>query len=126
MAYSVRDIINAIKENVSCTHLVLILNGKNYNSGFDVFRWKGSCNTPAVEFMKNDYPMNIEEEDILMKLENIHATRVIGYKGGEYTLDEDSTLFFTLDEADSGEYTAITSHEVIDDTIYFYLEPDCY
>lgn len=126
MAYSVRDIINAIKENVSCTHLVLILNGNAYNSGFDVFRWRGSYNTPAVEFMKNDYPMNIEEEDILMKLENIHATRVIGYKGGEYTLDEDSTLFFTLDKADSGEYTAITSHEVIDDTIYFYLEPDCY
>lgn len=126
MAYSVRDIINAIKENASCTHLVLILNGKNYNSGFDVFSWKGSCNTPAVEFMKNDYHMNIEEEDILMKLENIHATRVIGYRGGEYTLDEDSTLFFTLGKADSGECTAITSHEVIDDTIYFYLEPDCY
>lgn len=126
MAYSVKEIIDVIKENNSCTHLVLTLNGKEFTSEFDVFSWRGSYDMPAVEFMENDYPMNIEERNILMKLENIHETKVSGYKGGEFILDEDSILFFVLDESDSGDATAIVMHKVALDTIYFYLEPDCY
>ena len=126
MAYSVKEIIDVIKENNSCTYLVLTLNGKEFASEFDVFSWRGSYDMPAVEFMENDYPMNIEERNILMKLENIHGTKVRGYKGGEFILDEDSILFFVLDESDSGDATAIVMHEVDLDTIYFYLEPDCY
>ena len=126
MAYSVKKIIDVIKENDSCTHLSLILNGDEFTSGFDVFSWRGSYDMPAVEFMENDYHMNIEEGNILMKLENIHGTKVRGYKGGEFILDEDSILFFVLDESNSGDATAIVMHEVDLDTIYFYLEPDCY
>ena len=126
MAYSVKKIIDVIKENNSCTHLVLTLNGKEFTSGFDVFSWRSSYDMPAVKFMENDYHMNIEEGNILMKLENIQGTEVRGYKGGEFILDEDSILFFVLDESDSGDATAIVMHEVDLDTIYFYLEPDCY
>ena len=83
-------------------------------------------NLPAVEFNKSDFPINIGEIDVLNKLEGIHGTQVSGYRGGEYILDKDSPLFFTICASDSGDCVAITSHEIIDDTICFYLEPDCY
>lgn len=126
MAYSVRKIIDIIKENEDCTHLSLTLNGNEYYSEFYVFSWRGSYNLPAVEFNKSDFPINIGEIDVLNKLESIHGTQVSGYRGGEYILDKDSPLFFTICESDSGDCVAITSHEVINDTICFYLEPDCY
>ena len=95
-----------------------------YTSDFECFSWRGSYELPAVEAtLINNTGEGTPVEVALENLRECNGMGVIGYKGGDFVLSEDDTLFIVPSISDSGNCVGITS---IEDNGRIHIKADMY
>ena len=122
---TVLQILNRLKELEPTSKIRMFDTfGQMFTPASHVDSWRGSYDQPAVVVK----PINRIVEctsvgDFTEQLKECDGKDVIGYKGGNFTLSQLSTLFLVSEWEVSGDNTTI--REILDDG-YCILEPDSY
>jgi hypothetical protein len=91
-AMSTNDIIGKLEDlKVTCTNVIIDMNGSLHTSCFEADSWRGSYNLPAISYYQSSDGCSIDEA--IVNLKEIDGMDVTGYKGGDYTLNADDPLF---------------------------------
>ncbi len=122
---TVKEIILRLKELEPTTRIRMFdCFGQMFTLGKQVDSWRGSYDKPAIRvraFIQIDQCITADE--LIPILEECNGTQVVGWKGGDFTLDEDDTLFLVSDWGIAGDSTTIS--EVLDDG-YCRIKSDAY
>jgi hypothetical protein len=122
---TVNEIINRLEElNPKAKLRCFDQFGNMYTSNFEVDSWRGAYNMPAIVLQP---VVNIAEcinpKEPISNLKECQGMEVTGWKGGEFTLNADDTLFLVGDWGTSGDSVGIT--EIYDDG-YIVIESNMY
>jgi len=108
---TVLELINRIEELSEGTTIYFFDPfGRMVTTDFECRSWRGSYELPAanvehIERSEDGYP----REEVLANLKEVHGTGVLGYKGGEFILDEESTVFLVASGNTSGNAVTVES-----------------
>ena len=90
----------------------------------DVDSWRGSYVMPAVVVKPIiQVSMCTTAEEFIYALKSCDGLEVTGWKGGDFTLSEDSTLFLVSEWGTAGNATTIS--KILSDG-YCYIQEDSY
>ena len=106
---TVKEIITRLSELSPTTKLRCFDQfGNMYTSIFDVESWRGSYDMPAsLVYSITDLDQCTQPAEAISNLQECEGVKVCGYKGGEYILREDSTLFLVGDYSTAGDAVGI-------------------
>lgn len=84
--------------------------GNMYTSTFDVDSWRGAYDMPAIVV----YPIKNWEDctkpaEAIKNLKECDGLEVCGYKGGDYILSDESTVYLVGDYSTAGDGVSIKS-----------------
>ena len=122
---TVKEIINRLEELDETLGLYFYSNiGFMYTSDFICNSWRGSYDLPAIEVQQIESTYEATTvETAISNLRDCEGANVTGYKGGDYVLSEDNTLFLVPSFNSSGNCVGITN---IDDSGMISIKSDMY
>ncbi len=98
--------------------------GQMHTPHASVDSWRGSYDQPAVIVRAINQITNCTTaSELIDGLKHCDGMQVTGWKGGDFTLSEDDTLFLVSDWGTSGDNTTIS--EILDDG-YCNIKSDAY
>lgn len=97
-SFTIGDLLTEL-ENSNANSVRFI--GTNYTVG-SLHSWRGSYNTPALEYETGYKSPQQVAEEIRKALEKTHC----GWKGGDYNYTEDDT-FYVAQQGSSSEYQVV-------------------
>ena len=120
---TVNEIINRLKEMDKGVYLKIFDQfGQMYTSDFACISWRGAFDMPSIIV---DATINVSDcttvKEALVNLSECDGEKVEGYKGGEYILNADDTVYLSASYDVAGD--SVTIKEIYDDG-YCVLEKD--
>lgn len=123
-AMSSQDIRRKLQDfKNSSKNIIIEMNGNLFTSFFEVDSWRGSYNLPAVSYCDSLYGCTVHTA--IHNLNEVDGMKVTGYKGGNYSLNEEDPLFIA-NYGDSNYCTAIIDIIETSDFIVCLTEQDMY
>ena len=129
-AMSAKDIRQWLEKYVSDKqNPVVIITNENISEDFpkgctfECGSWRGSYNYPAAQLTDiNCYSC----ETVVKNLTEMSGKEVVGYKGGNFVLNEEDEIFLVPNFSLVGNITAVVDITIINDVVYMATSDNLY
>lgn len=130
-AMSAKNIRHWLQQNLSDNkkhYPVVVVIGKDIfdkflkGCDFECDSWRGSYCYPAARLSDTIYDV----ETVIENLKKMSGKDVVGYKGGNFVLDEEDEIYLVSTFSCGGDNTAVVDIKVIDGVVYMVTSDDMY